>query len=172
MKKELLLIGSIGLLSLVGCASSKYETRTSTSNFDGTVSKGSTPALLTCNEWKEECPVLTFVSSTKTENTVGVSTLVRSSLNYYGMTKLAFNIDGKIIEVENVGLTDYKYNSTLRMKESSAMFVMPKSIISDMKNAERIWVKVSTQKHGAFERAMLDNGIQSKAFKALLAYNP
>lgn len=159
-------------LTLISCAAPNYETRTSVSNFDGTVVKGSTPALLTCNEWKEECPALTFISSSKNEETIGVAVEVNSSVNYYSFRKLAFNIDGKIIEVDNLGLTDHKYNQYIKFKESKAIFVMPKSIISEMKSANRIWVKVLTLQHGSFERSMLDNGVESKAYKALKAYNP
>lgn len=168
--KKIILTGVV--LALVGCASPNYETRTSVSNFDGVVSKGSTPALLTCNEWKEECPVVTFISSSKEENTIGISIKVNSPIHYYGFTKLAFNIDGKIVEVENVGLTDFKYVQSLKLKQSTAMFVMPRSIISEMKKANRIWVKVSTLQNGTFERAMFDNGVESKAYKALKAFNP
>lgn len=169
--KKILLAASVGL-SLIGCAAPNYETRTSTSNFDGTVSKGSVPALLSCKEWSEECPVLTFISSSKDENTIGVAVRILSQTNYYSLHKLAFNIDGKIIEAENKGLTEYKYNQSIRAKNSEAMFVMPREIISEMKSANRIWVKVATLQHGAFERSMLDNGIESKAYKALKAFNP
>ena len=168
--KKIILAGVV--LALVGCASPNYETRTSVSNFDGTVAKRSTPALLTCNEWKEECPVLTFISSSKDDETIGIGLEVNSPINYYNFRSLAFNIDGKIIAADNVGLTDHRYNQYIKSRESKAVFILPKSMIAEMKSANRIWVKVSTLQNGAFERAMFDNGVESKAYKALKAFNP
>lgn len=160
------------LTFLIGCSSApvNYETRTSTSKFDGVVSKGSVPALVDCNEWKEECPVITLIHRSNLPNQIGVGIEINSIVKYYNLRQLSFNIDGDIITLSNPGLTDFKSHTNIRT--SSAMFVTDLVLLDKIKKGNRIWIKVSTISDGAFERSILDNGKQSRAYKAIMAFNP
>lgn len=170
MKKILL---SCLTLAFVGCSSNTYETKTQVSDFDGTVYKKSTPAIVSCNEWGGEfCPYLTYSWSNKSSENIRVTAGVRTSLNYFNFTKIAFNIDGQIYEYDNYGLNNHKYLSSINMKESEADFIMPKSVYNQFSTAKIIKLKLTTMSDGAIERTILDNGVESKAYKAIKAFNP
>lgn len=162
MKKILALI----LSSLVaGCATTAgLGPQTSTSDFDGTKSVAISPHGAACKSMI--CPALGATWLDNQPNNVGFSVQVLNQIS--NIHSVAFNIDGEIIKLDAKMPTDFVQNSGINTSITSIMTNY--SVLTKILQSKRTWMKVSTNK-GAYEVAIIDGDIDSKAFHALKRFN-
>lgn len=156
----------IGLLScLVGCSTtSGTGAQTSISNFDGVKSVGIQPHGAACKGMV--CPMLGATWLDNQPDNVGFSIKLFNEIA--NIQSIAFNIDGEIIKIDAPLPTSFDREVNVNISMTS--IVAPYSILTKILQSKRTWMKVSTSK-GAYEVAIIDGAVDSKAFNALKRFD-
>ena len=161
--KNILMVGLLSLL--VGCSTtSGLDARTSVSNFDGVKSVAIPPHGTSCKGMV--CPLLGATWIGDKPNDVGFSVELFNEIA--SIHSVAFNIDGQIIKVDALLLTDF--SPDVSVKASRTSVVLPYSVLTQILESKRTWIKVSTSK-GNYEAAIVDGAVDSKAFNALKRFD-
>lgn len=153
------------LIGLVGCSTTSGSgAKTSVSNFDGSKSVSISAHGAACRSMI--CPMLGATWVEKHPNTVGFTVQVLNEIT--NINSVAFNIDGEIIQLNGVGLTDFDRMANAKISRKS--IVADYSVLEKILNSKRTWMKVSTS-NGPLEVAIIDGTTDSKAFHALKRFD-
>ena len=156
----------ISLLScLVGCSTtSGIGAQTAVSGFDGVKSVAIQPHGAACKGIV--CPMLGATWLDNQPNNVGFSVKLFNEIA--NIQSLSFNIDGEIIKIDALSTTSFDREVNVNVSKTS--IVAPYSVLTRILQSKRTWMKVSTSK-GAYEVAIVDGAIDSKAFNALKRFD-
>lgn len=161
--KKLALVFALSVIALSGCSnSSGLDAKTATSGFDGgrVVSippHGNACSTMTCTglgaQWNSNNPDKAFL-------------LVNVFNDIQGITGAELNIDGKVYNLGSPTQFTNFDNVGPGISNSEQPFVVKLSMIRDIVNSKRTWLRVHTTK-GDLEDAVIDNGKDSKSYYAL-----
>lgn len=84
---------------------------------------------------------------------------------YRGITGAQLNMDGQVLTLKKTA-TATTMDASGGMKQSTQSFIVPLSLIRDITNSQRTWLRVQTPS-GSYEDAVIDGAKDSKAFHAL-----
>lgn len=150
------------LLTLVGCATTTgLAPTTSHSGFDNASvvsisSHGNACTGMTCTglgaQWSAKTPETALL-------------MVSISNEYKGITGAQLNMDGQVLTLKKT-VTATSMDGSGGIKQSTQSFIVPLSLIRDITNSKRTWLRVQTTA-GSYEDAVIDGDKDSKAFHAL-----
>lgn len=162
--KKILVLGLLSLM-MVGCSTtSGSSAKTSVSNFDGSRSVSVSAHGAACTSMI--CPMLGATWVEKYPDTMGFTVQVLNDIT--NISSVAFNIDGEIIQLNSIGLTDFDRVANAKISRKS--IVADYSVVEKILNSKRTWMKVSTS-NGPLEVAIIDGSTDSKAFHALKRFD-
>lgn len=150
---------------LIGCSTtSGLDAHTSTSNFDGVKSVGIKPHGAACKGIV--CPSLGATWLDNQPNNVGFSVQLFNTIE--NIHSVAFNIDGEIIKID--ALLPTQFSQEVGSNLSTTSIVTNYNVLTKILQSKKTWMKVSTSKT-AYEVAIIDGSIDSKAFHALKRFD-
>lgn len=147
---------------MAGCGMTGTEPVVGYSGFDNAKTVSISPNGNACKQM-----ICTGVGAQwSSDNPDNVIFIVQIFNDYAAITGVKLNIDGREIALASANnITDFEtVNSTL--KESSKGFVAPLSVVHQILNAKKVWLRVYTPT-GYIEDPIVDKGIDSKAFHGL-----
>ncbi len=150
------------LLFLAGCATTTgIAPTTSHSGFDNA-------SVVTIPAHGNACSgmVCTGLGAQWSAKTPETALLMVNIINEYrGITGAQLNMDGQVLTLKKTA-TATTMEASGGMKQSTQSFIVPLSLIRDITNSQRTWLRVQTPS-GSYEDAVIDGAKDSKAFHAL-----
>ncbi len=159
--KNILLVSI--LILLTGCStSSGFDAKSTSSGFDGGRTVTIRPHGTACTS-----SICTGLGAQWSSTDPGNALLIVSIFNdIQGIIGAELNVDGKLYQLQrNSQLTNFDSVGAY-VQNSSQSFIVPLSLIKELTNSKRTWLRVQTTR-GYIEDAVIDSGKDSKAYHAL-----
>lgn len=152
---------------LTGCSTtSGLNSVTSVSQFDGVKSVYIEPHGAACKAMV--CPGLGATWLDKYPEDIGFNVQVFNEIT--SINSVSFNIDGEMIKLDALSLTNFNPKHTPNMNSSVKTFVTKYAVLTRVLESKRTWLRVSTS-DGNLDVAIIDGTVDSKAFHALKRFD-
>lgn len=164
MKKVLL--GFYLAIGLIGCTATTTisKPQVTTSGFDGAKHIEVDPHGVACTQM--QCIGIGGIWVSNQPNWIGLNVQIFNDIT--AIDSVSLNIDGKRIDLNSSKLTKFEHSGYI--KSSNKVFIYDLSILNDILQSKRTWIRVYTSQ-GIVEDSVISDGVDSKAFNALKALN-